>query len=494
MKFSEMPYARPDTETVKKQLTELTERLKNAGTYEEAKAAFLEEQKASLAVETQATLASIRHSIDTRDTFYDEEEKFWNTFSPELEEYQQAWKAAMLESKFRPEFTAEYGDLMFVNAEIARKCFTPEIIPEMQQENDLVQAYEKLLASAQIPFEGKTYTLSQLTPLKSDPDDARRLAAWQADAKWSMEHAAELDAALCWHPDENTGVRVQTSLANCQVLYKFNGKAAHAGAEPHLGRSALDAVELMDIGANYLREHMIDQARVHYAITDAGGFSPNVVQPHAEVLYLIRAPRSAQVKELYERVNDIARGAALMTGTTVEIDFVKACSDTILNDTLQRVLYEKMAQIGVPEITEADEAFARELTETALIEYPKADPVHPIHDELLPYTGQIEYECGSTDVGDVSWVCPTVQAKAATWAFGTPCHSWQAVTQGVMPLAHKMTLYIAKSLAAMGAELMVNAELLERAKQEHRRLVGPEGYVCPIPKGVKPRSMDSLHK
>ena len=304
----------------------------------------------------------------------------------------------------------------------------------------------------------------------------------------------ELDAALCWHPDENTGVRVQTSLANCQVLYKFNGKAAHAGAEPHLGRSALDAVELMDVGANYLREHMIDQARVHYAITDAGGFSPNVVQPHAEVLYLIRAPRSAQVKELYERVNDIARGAALMTGTTVEIDFVKACSDTILNDTLQRVLYEKMAQIGVPEITEADETFARELTETALMEYPKADPVHPIHDELLPYTGQIEYECGSTDVGDVSWVCPTVQAKAATWAFGTPCHSWQAVTQGVMPLAHKMTLYIAKSLAAMGAELMVNAELLERAKQEHRRLVGPEGYVCPIPKGVKPRSMDSLHK
>lgn len=304
----------------------------------------------------------------------------------------------------------------------------------------------------------------------------------------------ELDAALCWHPDENTGVRVQTSLANCQVLYKFNGKAAHAGAEPHLGRSALDAVELMDVGANYLREHMIDQARVHYAITDAGGFSPNVVQPHAEVLYLIRAPRSAQVKELYERVNDIARGAALMTGTTVEIDFVKACSDTILNDTLQRVLYEKMAQIGVPEITEADETFARELTEKALMEYPKADPMHPIHDELLPYTGQIEYECGSTDVGDVSWVCPTVQAKAATWAFGTPCHSWQAVTQGVMPLAHKMMLYIAKSLAAMGAELMVNAELLERAKQEHRRLVGPEGYVCPIPKGVKPRSMDSLHK
>ena len=165
----------------------------------------------------------------------------------------------------------------------------------------------------------------------------------------------ELDAALCWHPDEVTGVGVQTSLANCQVLYKFTGKAAHAGGEPHLGRSALDAVALMDIGANYLREHMIDQARVHYAITDTGGFSPNVVQPHAEVLYLIRAPHSAQVKELYERVNNIARGA----------------------------------------------------------------------------------------------------------------------------------------------ELMVNAGLLaqaRQARQEHRRLVGPEGYVCPIPEGVRPRSMESLHK
>ena len=304
----------------------------------------------------------------------------------------------------------------------------------------------------------------------------------------------ELDAALCWHPDEDTGVRVQTSLANCQVLYKFNGKASHAGAQPHLGRSALDAVELMDIGANYLREHMIDQARVHYAITDPGGFSPNVVQPHAEVLYLIRAPHNDQVRELYERVNNIARGAALMTGTQVEIDFVKACSDTVLNDALQRVLYEKMAQIGVPEITLEDERYARALTEAALMDYPKADPAHPIHAELLPYTGQIEYECGSTDVGDVSWVCPTVQAKAATCAFGTPGHSWQMVTQGVTPLAHKMTLYIAKSLAAMGAELMVNPQLLEAAKQEHRRLVGPKGYECPIPKGVRPRSMDALHK
>lgn len=193
MKFSEMPYQRPDPEAVKQQMTALTQRLEHAASYEEARQAFLDQQAASRSVETQATLASVRHSIDTRDAFYDAEEKFWNTFGPELEEYEQAWKAAMLASPFRKDFTAEFGDLMFLNTEIARKSFSPEIIPEMQQENELTQEYEKLLASAQVPFEGKVYTLSQLQPMKTDLDDARRLAAWKADAQWSMEHAEELD-------------------------------------------------------------------------------------------------------------------------------------------------------------------------------------------------------------------------------------------------------------------------------------------------------------
>lgn len=171
MKFSEMPYKRPDTEALKQRWTALTQRLEHAATYEEARAAFLEQQALSRSAETQATLASVRHSIDTRDAFYDGEERFWNTFAPELEEYEQAWKAAMLASPFRKDFAAEYGELMFLNAEIDRKSFAPEIIPEMQQENDLVQAYEKLIASAQIPFEGKTYTLSQLQPMKTDLDD-----------------------------------------------------------------------------------------------------------------------------------------------------------------------------------------------------------------------------------------------------------------------------------------------------------------------------------
>lgn len=193
MKFSEMKYERPDLAAVKDELHALTERLKAARDYAEAREAFLAHEAAYIHMETQATLASVRHTIDTRDEFYDAEETFWNAATPELDAYEDAWKGAMLESPFRKEFAAEYGDLMFVNAEIARKAFSPEIIPESQQENDLSQAYSKLIASAQIPFEGGVYTISQLSPFKNDADDARRLAAWQAEGAWYKEHQAEFD-------------------------------------------------------------------------------------------------------------------------------------------------------------------------------------------------------------------------------------------------------------------------------------------------------------
>ena len=193
MKFSEMKYERPDLGAVKEELRGMTEQLKAAKDYAQAREVFLKHDAATIRVETQATLASVRHTIDTRDEFYDTEETFWNAASPELEEYEDAWKGAMLESPFRKDFEAEFGDLMFVNAELARKAFSPEIIPECQQENDLSQAYSKLIASAQIPFEGGVYTISQLSPFKNDPDDARRLAAWKAEGAWYKEHQAELD-------------------------------------------------------------------------------------------------------------------------------------------------------------------------------------------------------------------------------------------------------------------------------------------------------------
>lgn len=193
MKFSEMPYQRPDLEALKKQISGLTARLKAAGSYAEAKAVFLEKDQEGRHVETLATLAQVRNTIDTRDEFYDGEVKFWNAAGPELEEYEQAWKLAMLESPFRKEFEAEYGNLMFLNTEIALKTFSPEIVPQLQQENDLTQEYQKLIASAQVPFEGKHYTLSQMTPFQNDPDDARRLAAWKAVGGWFKEHQADLD-------------------------------------------------------------------------------------------------------------------------------------------------------------------------------------------------------------------------------------------------------------------------------------------------------------
>ena len=169
-------------------------RLKEAGSYDEARAVFLEREQAAKHLSTMTNLAHIRHSIDTRDAFYDGEMKFWNAALPELQEYEQAWTQAMLDSPYRTDFSAEYGDLMFVNAEIALKTFSPEIIPQLQQENELTQEYEKLLASAQIPFEGKVYTLSQLTPFKNDPDDGRRLAAWKAEGQWYKDNQDKMDA------------------------------------------------------------------------------------------------------------------------------------------------------------------------------------------------------------------------------------------------------------------------------------------------------------
>ena len=193
MKFKEMPYARPDLEALKAQFAQFTQRLKAAADYAEAKAVFLESETFGKHVNTLMNLSSIRHSIDTRDEFYDAEEKFWNAAGPELQEYAQQWTAAMLASPFRADFERDYGRIIFLNAEIDLKTFSPEIIPELQQENELVQAYEKLLASAQIPFEGGMYTLSQLTPFKTDADDARRLAAWKAEGTWYKENQGRLD-------------------------------------------------------------------------------------------------------------------------------------------------------------------------------------------------------------------------------------------------------------------------------------------------------------
>ena len=193
MKFSEMKYARPDIETVKSELQAVTQRLVNAADYAEAKKAFIDKDRLERKFSTQNILAEIRHSIDTRDKFYDEEVDFWNEKYPEIEEYLQQWTEALLKSEYREEFIKDFGDIVFLNGELAVKSFSPEIISEMQKENDLVNEYNKLIASAQIDFNGGTYTISQLSPFKNDADDEIRLAAWKAEGKWYKDNQKELD-------------------------------------------------------------------------------------------------------------------------------------------------------------------------------------------------------------------------------------------------------------------------------------------------------------
>ena len=303
-----------------------------------------------------------------------------------------------------------------------------------------------------------------------------------------------LDAAFTWHPSSDNKLWTDRSLANYQILYKFDGTPSHASMRPEVGRSALDAVELMNIGVQFLREHMPNFCRVHYAITDAGGMSPNVVQSHAEVLYLIRGADNGTVKELYHRVNDIAKGAALMTSTKESHTFIKACSNLVHNTVLRKVIYEKLVEIAPPEMDTDDLEIARKFSEIALAGVPGSDPENPIDLDIQDYTEEEPQDYASTDVGDVSWVCPTAQILTATFVRGTPPHTWQRVSQGKLAQAHKMTRYAAKVLAASTVELMSSPELVARAQAEFRNRVGPAGYEAPIPKEVSPKPMDSLKK
>ena len=320
-----------------------------------------------------------------------------------------------------------------------------------------------------------------------------------------------LDAAITWHPGDLTRADTGSSLANYQVAYKFYGTSAHAGGAPHLGRSALDALELMNMGVQFLREHVVPEARIHYAITNTGGYSPNVVQPFAEVLYLIRAPKNDQVKELFERVNDIARGAALMTGTRMEMQFVKACSNVVDNTVLEEVLQKNLEEVDREPYTEAELEFAKKIAGTygggeldvqdLLKRYEKSRKAEVeaflnahkddvICDYIVPLKDTETVMAGSTDVGDVSWVCPTAQINAVTEAAGTPGHSWQQVSQGKSSIAHKGMLFAGKVMAGAIIDVLEDQRLIGEAKDELKKRVGEAGYVAPIPKDVRPMAIN----
>jgi len=318
-----------------------------------------------------------------------------------------------------------------------------------------------------------------------------------------------LDVALAWHPGTANDISMGSFNANIQLYYKFHGVAVHAGAAPWDGRSALDALTLLNIGVQFLREHVTPDVRIHYAITNTGGYSPNVVQAYAEAIYLIRAKSVDAVQKVYERVNKIADGAAMMTETTVEKDVIKACSNIVPNLTLCELVHDNLEEIGIPELSEEDYAFAKQITETYPDLYEKAqkeafakieDPEvreklkaewsdKPIHAFLPPVDRVERHSGGSSDVGDVSCIAPTVMFFASTNAVGTPGHSWQYVAQGKQPLAHKFMLYAAKGMAGAAIDMIENPALLQKAKAEHAERMGYKPYVCPIPAGVKPRGI-----
>ncbi|MGV1945830.1 MULTISPECIES: M20 family metallopeptidase [unclassified Agrobacterium] len=313
----------------------------------------------------------------------------------------------------------------------------------------------------------------------------------------------DVDAALTWHPAPFNGVRSTNNLAVLEYFYRFKGVASHASNAAHLGRSALDAVELMNVGVNFLREHMPQDCRVHYAITDAGGKAANVVQAKAEVLYLIRAPEMRQALDLAARVDKVARGAAMMTETEVEIVFDTASTNLLPNITLETAMHENMVALGPIAFDEADQAFAKVIQDTFTEEAIKSsirlyqikgdvfsngkiDGSTPLHLGLRDFEGQSHFRAGSTDVGDVSWVTPTAQCWTPAWAIGTNPHTWQVVAQGKSPAAHKAMAHAAKTLASTGLSLMTSPELLESVKKEWLEKTEGSDYVCPIPAEVMP--------
>ena len=311
-----------------------------------------------------------------------------------------------------------------------------------------------------------------------------------------------VDFSYTWHPETINEVGSKGSVAIMGANFTFNGVAAHAGAEPHLGRSALDAVELMNVGCNYLREHMIDAARIHYAYSDAGGSAPNVVQSCAVIKYEVRAPKVSQVQELFTRVVDVAKGAALMTGTKMQYEITMAFSDYTANRTLGAVVDQCFRELGAPDWTEEDydlaagflrtyprstmagireklgAFFAPEELDKAL-EKPLDSMVHPFNPK------ETGYNSGSTDVGDVGYATPTVMFHVATACLGNVGHSWQNTAFACSGIGMKGMLRAAEVMTLSAIRTMAQPELIRKAKEELIRKNGGK-YRCPLPDYVAP--------
>lgn len=298
------------------------------------------------------------------------------------------------------------------------------------------------------------------------------------------------DIALSWHPMNANLVAKEAFLANNSLKFKFYGVSAHAAQSPEAGRSALDAVELMNVGANYLREHVIEKARIHYTITNAGG-SPNIVPKEAESWYFVRAPHRTDVESITERLIKIAEGAAIMTETTVETELVSGCYEMLPNDVLFNISYKNMNEIEKPKYTQEELQFAKDLQKTLnqdtvqneikkFIPNAKDENIYIHQDVVDEDIVESISLTGSSDSGDVSWIMPMNLMLTACWPLGVAAHSWQATSASGSSLGMKGMLYAAKVFTGIGYDLLNNEYLVEEAINEFNERTKNQKYISPL--------------
>jgi aminobenzoyl-glutamate utilization protein B len=320
------------------------------------------------------------------------------------------------------------------------------------------------------------------------------------DAKVFMVRAGlfrGVDACLSHHPSSINTAGLSSSTAINSVKFHYYGKTSHAAGSPEQGRSALDAVELMNIGVNYLREHVIDKARIHYIIEEGGG-QPNVVPDYARSWYYIRAPERDQVDHIYARVLKIAEGAAMMTETNLKVEFLTGVYNTIPNKVLSGVVVSNMREVGAPDYTAQELAFAAEIAKS----FPREQKVDNLRKSKIPHPEKYldvnivtdildpwnegEVSGGSTDVADVGWQTPTMEFSTAALVLGAPGHSWQTVACSGTSLGHKSLIFAAKTMAGATIDLLTKPDLLAKAKEEYSKKMQGRTYRCAIPNDVEP--------
>jgi aminobenzoyl-glutamate utilization protein B len=272
----------------------------------------------------------------------------------------------------------------------------------------------------------------------------------------------DVDAVVTWHAGDRNDVSPVSNLANISAKFRFRGASAHAAAAPDKGRSALDGVEAMNAMVNLMREHVPQETRIHYVITD-GGKAPNVVPDAAEVYYTVRHPDVRTLDGIWERILNAAKGAALGTGTSVTHEVISAVYNVMPNEYLSAIQRRNLERVGGVIYTAEERAFAAELRKTL------NEPMLPLGSEaqIQPVRAEVTY--ASTDMGDVSWRVPTVQMITATWVPGTPAHSWQAVAAGGTTIGVKGMMVAAKTMALTVIELLSEPSHVARARAEFDR-------------------------